>query len=201
MIDRPDRARIWASQLYRGEFPPVCAMSGRPAETWRRFNFSTPPAWTYALLVLVCLGLLGLLVYGVIVSAVSLRARGHLPLTRSSRRAANLATWGPAGLILGSVAVMTAVIAAAAGNVDAGDPNAAGIGAILFLLSLFALLGGLIGRLVIGPLVVPRGKVEEVPGYAERIVELRNVHPAFAAAVKQAQIVSAQQHAGSVFPS
>ena len=56
MINRPDRIQIWASQLAANDFPPVCAMTGRPAETWRKFRFATPPDWAYALLALVVLG-------------------------------------------------------------------------------------------------------------------------------------------------
>ena len=55
MDSRPDRVQIWASQLAANDFPPVCAMTGRPAETWRKFRFATPPDWAYALLALVVL--------------------------------------------------------------------------------------------------------------------------------------------------
>jgi hypothetical protein len=56
LIAHPDRVQIWASQLGANDFPPVCAMTGRPAELWRKFNFSTPPRWAYALLVLIVVG-------------------------------------------------------------------------------------------------------------------------------------------------
>lgn len=185
MINQPRTVRIWASQLARSDFPAVCAMTGRPAETWRKFTFRTPPAWAYALLVLVCLGVLGVIVFAIVVTAVSLRADGHLPLTRTSRRIADLATWVPLGLIFGSLAVMTAVVVAAIASVDAGDPNAGSIGGLLFLAATFACIFGLVGRLLVGPLVLPRGKVEEMPGYYERAVELRNVSPAFVAATNE----------------
>lgn len=160
-------------------------MTGRPAETWRKFTFSTAPTWTYALLALWCLGLLGILISVIITGAVSLRVGGHLPLTRSSRTIANLASWIPNSLILGSIAAITAVAAAAFANVDAGDPNAGAVAGITFLVSIFALVVGLVVRLFIAPFIVPRGKVEEVPGSLERIVELRNVSPAFVAAANQ----------------
>jgi uncharacterized membrane protein len=162
-------------------------MSGRPAETWRKFTFSTAPAWTYALLVLVCLGLVGIIVFAIVLSAVSIKAAGHLPLTRSSRRTADLVIWAPASLILGSFALMTAVVVAAFSNVDAGDPNAGTVGGLIFLVGIFVLVAGLVGRLLVGPLVLPRGKVEQLPGYYDRVVELRHVHPVFVAAVLQRQ--------------
>lgn len=186
--------QVWSSQLAANDFPPVCAMTGRQAETWRKFTFSTPPVWAYALLVLVCLGLLGLIVAGAIIYAVSGRASGHLPLTRGSSRAIGLATWIPLGLILGSFGLMSAVVAAAIANVDAGDANAATIGGVLFLLAGFALILGLIGRLVIMPLVGPRGKVHPLqPGYYDRLVLVSNVNPAFVAAVQQHQHARAAQ--------
>ena len=80
-------------------------MSGAPAETWRKFRFATAPRWTYALLALICLGLLGLVVGIVVSAAVSRRASGYLPLTRSSSRAVALASWIPAGLVIGAFVV------------------------------------------------------------------------------------------------
>jgi hypothetical protein len=93
----PDRVLVWSSQLAANDFPPVCAMTGAPAETWRKFSFSTTPAWAVALLPLVCLGLLPLFIG---LYAVSRRASGRLPLTRASSRRVALASWIPAGLIL-----------------------------------------------------------------------------------------------------
>ena len=154
-------------------------MTGRPAETWRKFSFTTPPAWSYALLILICLGLLGMIVAAIVVAAVSIRASGHLPLTRTSRLIANLATWVPTGLIFGSIGLMTAVVAASFANIDSADPNAGSAAGIAFLLAIFALVLGLIGRLFVAPFLVPRARVEEVPGTLERIVELRNVSPGF----------------------
>jgi hypothetical protein len=198
LVNRPDRVQVWASQLAANDFPPVCAMTGRPAETWRRFTFSTPPPWAYALLVLVLCGLLGLILAGVIITAVSIKASGHLPLTRASSRLAGLILWVPAGLILGGFGLWTAVVAAAVANVDAGDPNAGAVGGLLFLFGLLIVLAGLIARLVVLPLTVPRGRVTEPPmPYNDKLVELRNVHPAFVAAVQQVHQARAAGYAGS----
>lgn len=196
MIARSDRLQIWASQLAANDFPPVCAMTGRPAETWRKFRFSTPPVWTYALLVLLCLGVIGIAIAAVIISLVSERATGHLPLTHSSRRVADLATWVPAVLIVGPLALWTVVVGAAALQVDVGDANAGAVAGVTLLAGVLLLVGGLVGRLVVTPLVVPRGKVTpQQPGYYDRLVELRNMHPAFVAAVQQMHYARAGQYA------
>src|SRR5438094_9290790 len=113
MDSRPDRIQIWGSQLAANDFPPVCAMSGRPAETWKRFKFATPPQWAYALLVLICLGGIGRIIYAIVISTVSQRASGFLPLTLSSQRTANLTMQVPVILIipwaaLGDLAAVTA---------------------------------------------------------------------------------------------
>jgi hypothetical protein len=173
-------------------------MSGRPAETWRKFRFTTPPVWTYALLVLLCLGVIGIAIAAVIISLVSERATGHLPLTRSSRRLADLAIWVPAALLIAAVFLWTGVVGAASLQVDAFDANAGGVAGVALLIGALLLVGGIVGRLVVTPLVVPRGKVTpQQPGYYDRLVELRNVHPAFVAGVQQMHYARAGQYAPS----
>jgi hypothetical protein len=195
LISRQDRVQVWASQLAANDFPPICAVTGRPAETWRKFRFATPPPWTYALLLLILvIGILGLIVAGIVQSAVSQRATGHLPLTRASSRLVGLAQWIPAGLIIGSIALWTLVAIAAIAGVDAGDPNASGFGALSIVLGILLLLAGLVGRLVVMPLVGPRARVTVLPGYYDKLVELRHVHPAFVAAVTQIHQARAQQY-------
>ncbi len=90
MIYPSNSLQIWASQLAANDFPPVCAMTGAPVETWRKFRFSTPPPWAYALLVLIVLGLLGLIIAAAVMSAVAVKASGFLPLTRRSSRVIEL---------------------------------------------------------------------------------------------------------------
>jgi NADH:ubiquinone oxidoreductase subunit 6 (subunit J) len=194
LISRQDRVQIWASQLAANDFPPVCAVTGAPAETWRKFRFSTPPPWAYALLVLIVCGVVGILVGSVVMMAVSEKASGHLPLTRASSRLVGLAIWIPSGLILASIALWTLVAIAAVANVDASDPNAGAVGAVFIVIGVLMLLFGLIGRLVVMPLVSPRGRVTVQPGYYDKLVEIRNVHPAFVAAVTQILQARAQQY-------
>jgi len=191
VIGRPTQVRIWAAQLAQSDFPPVCAMTGRPAEKWRKFAFSTPPAWTYALLLLVCLGGIGIIVFGVIVYLVSQKASGYLPLTRQSDRTAALVTWIPIGLLIAWP--VTWVL----GFVFGSSPESGSTFAVFFFLGLFFLVIGLVGRLVATPLICPRGKVHAPqPGYADRLVELANVSPAFAMAVQHVQ----QQRAAQLQP-
>jgi hypothetical protein len=175
-------------------------MTGRPAETWHKFRFSTPPPWAYALLVLVVFGGLGLLVGAIVMSAVAQKARGFLPLTRKSSRLVWLAVWIPGGLILGSLALWFVVVIAAFANVDATDTNASVVAGIFFLIGLLLLLAGLVGRLVIMPLVCPRGRVTQQPGYYDKLVEIKNVHPVFAAAVDHMHQTWAAQYAAPSAP-
>ena len=160
-------------------------MSGLPAETWKRFKFVTPPGWAYSLLLMVCAGGLGFIAYAIATAAVAERASGYLPLTRSSSRTVTLAFWIPTGVLIAWVAawVLTVVLAW-----TTTDPNVTNVAWISFGLGFLFLAAGLVGRLLIAPLIRPRGKVMPMtPGQNDRIVELRNVHPNFVRAVNQDQ--------------
>lgn len=168
-------------------------MTGRPAETWKKFKFATPPDWTYALLILVCLGGVGFIAFTIVVAVVSQRASGFLPLTRSSSRTVALALWIPLALL---IAWVTSWLIAAIFAFSSNDPTASAIAGASFWLGVFFLAAGMIGRLVVTPLISPRAKVRELAlGQIDRIVELRNVHPLFVAAVLQRQQASASQYA------
>jgi hypothetical protein len=165
-------------------------MTGRPAETWKKFKFASPPDWTYALLILTCLGGIGFIAFTIVVAAVSERASGFLPLTRTSSRIVTLAFWIPLALLIAwPICWVLALI-------TAGDVNASATTGGLVWLGIFFLLAGMIGRLVVTRFVSPRAKVMELaPGQFDRIVELRNVHPLFVAAVLQRQQAQASQPA------
>lgn len=185
MIAAPgDRVQIWASQLAANDFPPICAITGRPAETWRKFRFVTPPPWAYALLILACLGGIGIIIFAVVVNAIAQRASGYLPLTRSARTRVELAVWVPPGLIVGWLVLwVVAVIVTPASNSDSGS----GLAAAFFFLGFLFLIAGLVGRLVIMRFLVVQAKVfEPQPGQLDKIVELRNLNPNFVYAVQQA---------------
>jgi hypothetical protein len=185
VISRQDRVQVWASRLLANDFPPVCAMSGRPAETWRRFSFVTPPAWAYWLLLLICAGGLGFIAYAIAIAAVAERASGYLPLTRSSSRTVTLAFWVPTGLLIAWVAAWALTVILAWTTTD---PNVTTIAWVSFGLGFLFLGAGLAGRLLVSPFIRPQGKVRPMaPGQNDRIVELRNVHPNFVRAVNQVQ--------------
>src|SRR4029077_17085124 len=101
---------------------------------WKKFKFATPPDWTYALLVLTCLGGLGFIAFTIVVAAVAERASGFLPLTRSSSRTVTLVLWVPVALLIAwPICWLVALITSA-------DPDAS------------AATGGLgwLGRVVLG---------------------------------------------------
>lgn len=184
IASQPDRIQIWASQLAANDFPGVCAMTGKPAETWRKFRFATPPQWAYALLVLVCLGGIGIIVYAIVLSTVAQRASGFLPLTHAARRRVELAIWVPVGLLIGWVVAW--VVAVAVSPSPSDQSSGSGLAAAFFFLGLLFLIAGLVGRLVIMRFLVPQARVSEPqPGYVDKIVELRNLHPNFVQAVQQ----------------
>jgi hypothetical protein len=196
VIQRSDRVQVWASQLWANDFPPICAMTGRPAETWRKFKFSTPPTWAYILLFLICLGGLGLIAYAVTITLVAQRASGYLPLTRTASQTVSLTTWVPGGLLIATVSLW--FVALVVGIFATGSTASTVIG-VLLILSVLTLLGGLVGRLVVKPLVCPRAKVMELaPGQTDRIVELRNVSAPFVDAVRRLQQGRAAQYTSQV---
>jgi UPF0716 family protein affecting phage T7 exclusion len=172
-------------------------MTGAPAQTWRKFRFASPPQWAYALYVLILLGVIGLLIAAAVLAGVSQRASGHLPLTRASSRLVGLAMWVPVFLIVAALVLWTIVPIAAGFNFDSADTNAAAIAGLIYLVGAVLLISGLVGRLVVMPLVTPRAKVIVQPGYYDKLVEIRNVHPAFVAAVNQAQQARAAQYAAA----
>ena len=190
MIARQDRVQIWASQLSANDFPPVCAMTGRPAEVWRKFNFRTPPGWVYSLLLLILLGLIGLIIFGIVEYAVSEKASGHLPLSRAAQNRLRLVIWTIVGLLPLSIILLIAGAALGSGT----DSSTSGLGTSLILLGVLGFVAFIAGALT-RSLWGPRARVypPAQPGYADKLVELRNVHPAFVAAVQQQHSARAAQ--------
>jgi hypothetical protein len=65
-------------------------------------------------------------------------------------------------------------------------PAASAAALLLLGIGIAALIGGLIASVVVRIWIGPKAFVmEQYPGYYDKLVELRNVHPAFAAAVYQ----------------
>lgn len=163
---------IWQSQLAANDFPPVCAMTGRQAETWRRFSFSTAPGWSFW-------------VGGLLAAALTARrAAGYLPLTTSSAKNLRLMTWGFVGLLPLAVALWITAAFVQSGTVAFA----------LVVFGMAAILVAVIGLAIVRRLYAPTGKVlEPQPGYYQSLVELNNVHPAFVAAVEELQQLRAKQ--------
>jgi len=185
--------QIWASQLAANDFPPVCAMTGRPGEVWRKFKFSTPPTWVYALLVLICLGGLGIILYAVVVTLVSQKASGHLPLTKAARNRLNVYIGVVVALLPISFVLFFVGLAVGSNN----DSASSAISAALVIAGLLVFILFIVGALA-RSLFGPRGKVmEPPPGQLDKLVELRNVHPAFVAAIQQQHAARLAQTPGS----
>ena len=173
-----NRVLIWQSQLAANDFPPVCAMTGSAAETWRKFTVSKTPPWAFW-------------VGGIFLArALSERTTGYLPLTRASMKKLRTVTWTFGALI--PLAVFFWVL----GIVLASVSNSAistEIFELLFLLGLGALFGGIVGLFLGKPAVGPQAKIlERQPGHYESLIELRNLHPNFVAAMQQRQQARAQ---------
>jgi hypothetical protein len=101
-------------------------MTGAPAETWRKFRFSTAPAWAAVFLLLLCTGF-GLLLVFLAIYLVSRRASGHLPLTRAASRRVALASWIPAGLIVGSLLLGFVALVVYGANSSSSAPLSKGL--------------------------------------------------------------------------
>jgi len=170
---------IWQSQLVANDFPPICAMTGQPAETWRKFKFATAPPWAFLL------GVIAIL-------ALSRRATGYLPLTRDSAKKLSMFTWIFVGLL--PLAVLFWVVAAFVAPPNS-DPVRSTITLLLVLLGFASFFIGLIGVVVGRRFYGPTGKVlEQQRGYYEPLIELQRVHPNFVAAVRQRQQERAAQY-------
>ena len=168
-------------------------MTGRPAELWRKFKFSTPPAWAYALLVLVCLGGIGIIVYAVVVNLVSQKASGHLPLTRAARNRLNVYIGAVIAMLVLSLVLFFAGLIVGS-NSDSTSSTIAGFLIAFGVLLFVAFLVGALLRSLFGP----RAKVfEPALGQVDKLVELRSVHPAFVAAVQQQHAARLAQSQGS----
>ena len=163
-------------------------MTGASAETWRKFNFSSAPPYV-------------LWFGGLIVAALmSRRASGYLPLTQASANKLRLSFWSLVALIpIGAVVAFVGLTIAGASS---GEGVGATIGVIAFVLGLATLLVGLIGLAIVRRTLGPTGKIfEPQPGQYQSLIELRNVHPTFVAAVQQLQRMRAQHAYQPQYPN
>jgi hypothetical protein len=165
---------MWAYDFETSNLPPVCAISGRPAECWERFRVRGTPAKAVAPIAGATAA--GILVGGaagflapLIEDAVALRAKGYLPLTRWMRRFVRL------GRVVPGLALAAGLLVAVAGvGIQSGVLGGAGF--ITFLLAIP------VGAIVNWRLE-PHGTLRRSNGTL--VLKLSNVHPNFVAAEEQ----------------
>jgi hypothetical protein len=111
-----------------------------------------------------------------------------------------LSFWSLVALIpIGAVVALAGLTLAGASN---GESVGTTIGVLGFVLGLATLIVGLIGLAIVRRTLGPTGKIfEPQPGQYQSLIELRNVHPAFVAAVQQLQQMRAQQAYPSQSPN
>jgi hypothetical protein len=146
-------------------------MSGEPAETWRKFTFTSAPPWAFWL-------------GGLLLSyMLSRRATGYLPLSRASEKvlkALNVPVM--AFVAIGVLLWLTALFVGFIAGETAVGNGVAVWGALFGGWSFFV---ALIAFLMTNRGVGPTGKVlEQQYGQYEPLVELQRVHPKFVEAVR-----------------
>jgi len=192
----PGRIVVSATQFAAGDFPPVCAMTGLPAETRRRFRFIRAPAWSFVFAFLMCVGI-GFLVSGILIFLVARKVSGYLPLTSASNQRLNWALQGSAATLV----VVALMWIAAALLSTTGSPLAQLTALLLVSFGLMAFLLGFtglqVGLQILKPLYGPTAVIlPRQTGHADTWIELRNVHPVFVAAVEQMSAGRVSQSAG-----
>jgi hypothetical protein len=125
------------------------------------------------------------------------RATGYLPLTRASAKKLWVVRWVftaliPFAFVLWGIGIFVSALGKT-------NPVNSAIFEFLFLIGFGALFGGLVGSILGWRAVGPEARLlERRQGDRESLVELRNVHPVFAAATRQIQEARATQVAPAV---
>jgi hypothetical protein len=174
---QPSRsAFIWSTDLKLGQLPAVCVKTGRRADASVRYRFITVPGWAYAFLLLALTGI-GLLVPFIIMRVVSRTASGRLPFNSPVARRIKIWRW----VLVAAFVAIPVLLVGAVWSLG-GDTYLA---ALAWSLLLADLLGTLAVRYLVLPTLGPKGHVHKSAFPHGRWVELRAVHPAFAAAVAE----------------
>ena len=162
MINAPDRVTVWASEFAAGDFPPICIVTGRPAETWHSFRFADSR-----------------------LRIVS----GHLPITKSAEQQIVILDLAVGLLALSFILNIASLVMSIAYSTDVDLSAIAHTFRVIGLVTFsIGITGFVIRRRYIGPLAA----ILDAPsGYVVRLVELRRVHPAFALATRQRQVARA----------
>ena len=165
------RVRVWTDQFEAGQFPPVCALTGEPSETFLKFRFARYSGWW----------LLGVW-YTAILWIISDRITGRLPLTNRSRRYVLLLRWVPRALLAGTLGLWILGAELGLGG-QSTDPVNMSLWTAFFFVGLLAVVSGLTGALVVKPLACPRGRLRSAGRKEGDYVEISNLHPRFVAAM------------------
>lgn len=170
-----DRIRVSPRQFEAGDFPPVCAFTGHPAETTGRVLCVEPGDW---IVIVIWLAI------GIFVPRWKPRvAVGRLPFTLQARKAFSLAD---TAIWTGALLTILAEIAGIWVFLSTKDPDIVAIARTLMVIGVVTAAAFLTG-IVLSRAVLPHGFVLYPEGSAERVVELRRVHPVFVAAASQHQ--------------
>jgi hypothetical protein len=176
VIERPAVALVWSTDLKLGALPAVCVKTGQPAGAAVKFRFVTTPGWAYALHFLICTGI-GLLAVMIIVRLVSRVASGTLPYTSPAARRIKAWRWATVGMFVAFPVLLIAALISLGGDTT--------VAALLWILMLADFLTAIAFWFFLLPRLGPSARVLESPYSQGNWIELRRVHPAFAAAVAE----------------
>jgi hypothetical protein len=172
----PVSALIWSADLKFGHLPAVCVKTGRPADASVKFRFVTLPTWANALYLLLLTGV-GFLIVFIIMRLVSRVESGRLPYVRAAANRIRLWRWVRVATIVGIPVLLIAAIVSLGGDTT--------IAALVWSAFLADLIAAIVFPYAVLNRIGPNGYVHDSPYGNGRWVELRRVHPTFAAAVAE----------------
>ncbi|HEV7679016.1 MAG TPA: hypothetical protein VGQ42_10655 [Candidatus Dormibacteraeota bacterium] len=160
-----DSVTVWASDLYHDWLPPVCWRTGRAADgrlpvTFERLPLSFPLVFVFGILAVLLVRFMA-----------TTRVSGVLPMHSAALRDLRAARRAPYALV--AMFVVLFPLAFLFERVD------------LLIASAVFLVGAMVLSAVLNMWLMVRGRVYQADGVPDRFVLLRNVHPAFAEAVRQ----------------
>jgi hypothetical protein len=172
----PASALIWSTDLKLGHLPAVCVKTGQPADASIKFRFATLPSWANALYLLLLTGV-GMLIVLIIRRLVSRVESGRLPYVRTAANRIRLWRWVRVALLVGIPVFLIAAVISLGGDTT--------IAALVWSAFLADFIAAVVFPYAVLNRISPNGYVHDGPYGNGRWVELRRVHPTFAAAVAQ----------------